>query len=60
MNYGFRLTFKKAFMGKKEREGPKNLLGSWIIVIYTYILNFIPIHQTVSELEGFKEKRIVN
>ena len=23
MNYGFRLTFKKAFMGKKEREGPR-------------------------------------
>ena len=23
MNCGFRLTFKKAFMGKKEREGPR-------------------------------------
>ena len=30
------------------------------MVIYTYILSFIQIQQTVSELEGFKEIRIAN
>ena len=37
-------------------QGPKSLLRWWILGIYTYISNFIPIQQTVSELEGFKEK----